>query len=899
MLHAACARRAETVAVGADGTLRAVYDRLSERGKRIARGAFVAGYALAILLLAAWRFGPRAFWTGLLPLVPIGIVVAGYHSWRHVCPLAFFTRLGGMVPRKSQRPRVGATLEKYSYLVSLGALFLGLTLRLLVINGDGPALALFLVALALAAFGVGVRYTGKTWCNFFCPVGIVEKIYTEPANLYAHGNSQCAKCTACKKHCPDIDEENHYWKELESPARRWAYTAFPGLVWGFYLAYALPRGTMDDYYSGRWTYAPAQYRAALGPGLFFAHAVPQALSVPLFLALCMALSAGAFVLVERAAQRIDEKRARHLTLTAAAFTAFVSFYLFAGQPLYRRVGAPLMALASVLTVFVATLFLTRRWVRTEDDFVQERSVKKLLAKWPYAEPPPKDPKEVFFFVKSRERERDKVVAAYADAVREVLADGVVEPSEQRLLDRLRAELGITKAEHDKVMARLSAEDRALFDPSRSVSVEQRAQLDGYKLALQSLLLKSPSETELEELRRSYGIEPGAHAQLLAALRSTDSPLRARVEEQLALLGRYREALRQGGPLVRLRGFQLLFLVLQRRQASAVERALELLAAITGEQEQLGAIARKLLDDAEAKRTEGLAQLRALDAKLADALREPVLERRPTPAPEVEPAALRASLLALLSLEDPFVLAATAIAASLTERAALEPKLATLAAHPHPLVRESIALSAARLGDAAVLEKLRADEDPRVRAAAAPQGESGGLGDSLRTQAALRAVQTVHPTDGMDEVSAFAELPTPERMLVMARIPLFADLQPEQLFDLAVLAGERTLAADEVLCREGEPGEEVFVLIAGEGTVSREVDGASRTVNAVHAGDCVGELAVLDEAPRAATVRARGELRVLSIGGHAFRALLSEQPELSAALLGMLARRLRSTLARVG
>ena len=55
-------------------------------------------------------------------------------------------------------------------------------------------------------------------------------------------------------------------------------------------------------------------------------------------------------------------------------------------------------------------------------------MKKILAKWPYDEPPPKDPREVFAFVKSKEREGNKLTAVYADAVREVLADGVVEQS---------------------------------------------------------------------------------------------------------------------------------------------------------------------------------------------------------------------------------------------------------------------------------------------------------------------------------------------------------------------------------------------------------------------------------------------------------------------------------------
>jgi hypothetical protein len=226
------------------------------------------------------------------------------------------------------------------------------------------------------AFLSGVLYTGKTWCNFFCPVSIVEKIYTEPSRIYpTQQTSQCPRCTACKKHCPDIDQENHYWKEVASPSRRTAYFAFPGLVWAFYTAFALPRGTLQDYFGGAWAEVPAQYRLATGPGLWFAPWVPRWLVMPLWLLAGMAVSYFLFTLVERLlARRLDARRARHISLTVAAFAAFISFYLFAGQPLYRRMtGAT--KLASVVSAVVATLFLLHRWRRREDDFVEERSAR--------------------------------------------------------------------------------------------------------------------------------------------------------------------------------------------------------------------------------------------------------------------------------------------------------------------------------------------------------------------------------------------------------------------------------------------------------------------------------------------------------------------------------------------
>ena len=120
-------------------------------------------------------------------------------------------------------------------------------------NGDGRVLAAFLVLLSAAAVAVGFVFTGKTWCNYVCPVSFVEKLYTEPRGLRDTPNSQCATCTACKPACPDINEENSYWKEILAPAKARAYYAFPGVVLAFYTYYYLQAGTWSYYFDGSWT----------------------------------------------------------------------------------------------------------------------------------------------------------------------------------------------------------------------------------------------------------------------------------------------------------------------------------------------------------------------------------------------------------------------------------------------------------------------------------------------------------------------------------------------------------------------------------------------------------------------------------------------------------------------
>jgi CRP-like cAMP-binding protein len=133
------------------------------------------------------------------------------------------------------------------------------------------------------------------------------------------------------------------------------------------------------------------------------------------------------------------------------------------------------------------------------------------------------------------------------------------------------------------------------------------------------------------------------------------------------------------------------------------------------------------------------------------------------------------------------------------------------------------------------------------------------------------------------------------MLQLRRVPLFARLTPEDLQRVAMVAVERSFAPGEVLLREGEPGTEMFVLLEGRVVVTRlEPDGSERTIRTYEAGDHIGELAVLRERTRAATVAAdAGPVRALSIDGPGLTAILRERPDAAMAMLATLAERISS------
>jgi len=132
----------------------------------------------------------------------------------------------------------------------------------------------------------------------------------------------------------------------------------------------------------------------------------------------------------------------------------------------------------------------------------------------------------------------------------------------------------------------------------------------------------------------------------------------------------------------------------------------------------------------------------------------------------------------------------------------------------------------------------------------------------------------------------------ERMLELRRVPLFERLDPEDLQRVAAVAEERDFRDATTIVTEGEVGDELFVILEGVVRVERqEADGSTRLIRTYEQGDHVGELAVLLERPRVASVVADGDVRTLVIGGEGLTSILRERPEAAMAMLQTLAERI--------
>jgi len=96
----------------------------------------------------------------------------------------------------------------------------------------------------------------------------------------------------------------------------------------------------------------------------------------------------------------------------------------------------------------------------------------------------------------------------------------------------------------------------------------------------------------------------------------------------------------------------------------------------------------------------------------------------------------------------------------------------------------------------------------------------------------------------------------------------------------------------VICRQGEPGDRMYVIQAGRATVVREEGGVEVVVGQLKTGDVFGEMAILDRQPRAATVRAKGVARVLTLDKRAFLRQVHEDPSLAYRILESMSLRIR-------
>jgi CRP/FNR family cyclic AMP-dependent transcriptional regulator len=128
----------------------------------------------------------------------------------------------------------------------------------------------------------------------------------------------------------------------------------------------------------------------------------------------------------------------------------------------------------------------------------------------------------------------------------------------------------------------------------------------------------------------------------------------------------------------------------------------------------------------------------------------------------------------------------------------------------------------------------------------------------------------------------------QKLELLRRVPLFSGMGEEELLEIARIAEEMDAPAGKALTHEGRHEGYFFIIVSGSVRIER----AGQTINTIHDGDFLGEIALLDGGPRTATATTETPCQLIVMTHQRFEQLLDRSPSIRAAVLEEVGRRLR-------
>jgi len=133
----------------------------------------------------------------------------------------------------------------------------------------------------------------------------------------------------------------------------------------------------------------------------------------------------------------------------------------------------------------------------------------------------------------------------------------------------------------------------------------------------------------------------------------------------------------------------------------------------------------------------------------------------------------------------------------------------------------------------------------------------------------------------------------ENKAFLRRVPLFSGLTEPQLENLAGGSARRSYPKGRTIVAEGEPSQSMYILLAGRAKVQRSDSEGKEVILAVlSSGEFFGEMSLIDDAPRSASVITLEPCEFMAVSKEAFKAMLVQSPEVTMAVMRGLVRRLR-------
>ena len=856
------------------------------------------------------------FWGAIVPSAIFILLVLGHEAWRRICPLSFLSQIPRALGRQRQFKRENATTGKVRYelakvnaeswlgknypYLQFGWLFIGLCGRILFFNADRTILALWLVFTIAAAMTAGYLYGGKSWCNYFCPMAPVQRIYSEPGGLLASNahtseqsitqsmcrtilpdGSEQSACVACQKPCIDIDSERSYWDSLNKPESSFLRYSYIGLVVGYFGYYYLYAGSWDYYISGAWARQPDQLASLLSPGFYL---FGQAINIPKIVAVPITL--GVFTLVGHWLGKWIENRVkiysrerelkltpdliRHRIFTLSTFIIFNFFFIFGGRPLVQLMPITVQFTYELSLVLLSTLWLYKTWHRSFDLYSRENLVsrfRKQLEKLQLNISQFFDGKtlsdlnthEVYVLAKVLPGfTREKRHTAYKGVLREALEEGYANYSSSlEILQQLRNELGITDDEHREVLEELGIEDPELLNPDLKRSLENQIRLTGYRKSLERLMLLQKQQgsnlnsainrdsAEILALRRQYSIAPQEETWILGGIAPEAGNLR-RAEFLLAqlpdLITAYR-ALHQ--PILQQHQAVLMLLwnSISHKKELIIRTILEIIEPI-----QTDPIAISIVTELGKLSPSILVEILELDS-WQDRLNPEILDRLNPLTGQSIP----------YSLDYPISEIFKSLDLLLDDR--------------NPLIQAACLYIIAQLD-------LKRSQSITPNYTTTP--------NSPLLQATAQTIQAA--TNHCPPLIEFSLL---EKVVYLFNSDFFHRLNSETLITLADRSDLRTFTPNGVITEAGDTCRELLLLIEGEASIHYHLENEQMQIEKIHPGQTLDELEILANSDSKNTIVADSNItRVIAVPVEAFDDLLDRDPDFARRVLELESRHLQ-------
>jgi len=134
----------------------------------------------------------------------------------------------------------------------------------------------------------------------------------------------------------------------------------------------------------------------------------------------------------------------------------------------------------------------------------------------------------------------------------------------------------------------------------------------------------------------------------------------------------------------------------------------------------------------------------------------------------------------------------------------------------------------------------------------------------------------------------------EEVELLKGVPIFAKMEPAKLKLLAFTSERMNFAVGQEVCHQGDPGDTMYVILGGTADVLIDTSSGQIAVAEMKKNDFFGEIAILCDVPRTATIKARDPLSTLKISKDMFYRLVSEFPTMAIEMMRELAHRVEDT-----